>query len=325
MKILCGALAVFLALLAVPGTAHGAVPADEPAAPIRYAAVTDCSKDPLNAEWCGRWWYRATDGKRHPLREAGRWQGAVGVSGDGRRLAYVRAKDARLVIRDLDGRTRVSRARAWPSKEELDVTRVTMSYDGSLVAVDCCWAGATQHPARVYDADSGALLGKVPGFADALSFSGDGDQVLVRTDDGRLRVHELNGKRAVTDVPPRLVGENGATAALHADGRTVAVYITGRRPKIVLYDLESGRVTDTFPVPPSGQKMERDPVDGRLTEAGTKVRLDWTGDYALRMVRETGFKRVGVKVYSIDAGTGTVSLDRAYSITKTTEQAVSGM
>lgn len=40
---------------------------------------------------------------------------------------------------------------------------------------------------------------------------------------------------------------------------------------------------------------------------------------------ETGNKRMGVKIYSIDVGTGTVSLDRAYSITRTTEQALSGV
>ncbi|WP_031162640.1 WD40 repeat domain-containing protein [Streptosporangium roseum] len=331
MKILCGALAVLSALVAVPGTARAAAPAGEKSAPIQYAAASDCAKDPYNAEWCGPWWYRTTDGKRHPLNGVARWTEAVAVSGDGRRLAYIRAKDARLVIRDLDGRTRVSRAKAWPSTTELDVTRVTMSYDGSLVAVDCCWAGFTDHPARIYDAATGALLGKVSGVSvhdDALSFSGDGDQILVRTDDdrsGTLSVHDLNGERTASVVPPRLIGDNAATAALNADGRTVAVYITGRKPKIALYDLETGLVTATFPVPASGQKVERDPADDRIAEVDTDVRLDWTGDSTLRMVRKVGFKLVRVKVYGIDVATGSVRLDRAYAIAGTTEEAVSGL
>ncbi|TQS30185.1 WD40 repeat domain-containing protein [Microbispora sp. KK1-11] len=254
----------------------------------------------------------------------------VAVSGDGRRLAYIRAKDMRLVIRDLDGRTRVSRARAWPSRSEVDVTRVRMSYDGSLVAVDCCWAGFTKHPARVYDAATGALLRKVQGVSvheDALSFSADGDQILVSTDDDKsvtLHVHDLDGRRTATIVPPRLIGGNAATAALHADGHTVAVYDTGRKPKIALYDLESGMVTATFSVPVSGQKVERDPVNNRIVEAYTDVRLDWTGDATMRMVRKTGFKRVQVQVYDIDVAAGSVRLRRAYAITKTADEAVSG-
>lgn len=331
MKILCGALAVFSALMAVPVTARAVVPTGGISAPIRYAAASDCDKDPRNAAWCGPWWYRTTDGKRHPLSGAGRWSDAVAVSGDGRRLAYIRAKDARLVVRDLDGRTRVSQAKAWPSKSELDVTRVTMSHDGSLVAVDCCWAGFTDHPARVYDAATGALLGKVPGVSvhdDALSFSGDGDQILVRTDDdksGRLSVHDLNGKRTTSVVPPRLIGDNAATAALNADGRTVAVYVTGRKPKIALYNLESGLVTATFSVPTSGQKVERDPAEDRIAEVDTDVRLDWTGDSTLRMVRKVGFKLVRVQVYGIDVATESVLLERAYAIAGTTEEAVSGL
>lgn len=331
MKILCGALAVLSALVTVPGTARAAVPAGAASAPIRYAAASDCDKGRLDAAWCGPWWYRTTDGRRHPLKEAGRWEDAVAVSGDGRRLAYIRAKDARLVVRDLDGRTRVSKARAWPSKSELELTRVTMSYDGSLVAVDCCWSGYTDHPARVYDAATAALLAKVPGMSvhdDALSFSGDGDQILVRTDDGRagrLSVHDLKGRRTASVVPPRLVGVNAATAALHADGRTVAVYIAGRKPRIALYDLATGLVTATFPVPASGQKVERVPAEDRVTEADTDVRLDWTGDSTLRMVRKVGFKRVRVKVYAIDAGTGSVVLERSYAIAGTTSEALSGL
>ncbi|SDI88729.1 hypothetical protein SAMN05421869_107363 [Nonomuraea jiangxiensis] len=331
MKILCGALAVFSALMAAPGTARAVVPAGEVSAPIRYAAASDCDKDPRNAAWCGPWWFRTTDGKRHSLSGVGRWSDAVDVSGDGRRLAYIRAKDARLVVRDLDGRTRVSQAKAWPSKSELDLTRVTMSYDGSLVAVDCCWSGFAGHPARVYDAATGALLGKVPGVSvheDALSFSGDGDQILVRTDDdksGRLSVHDLKGKRTASVVPPRLIGDNAATAALNADGRTVAVYVTGRKPKIALYDLESGLVTATFSVPASGQKVERDLAEDRIMEVDTDVRLDWTGDSTLRMVRKVGFKVVRVKVYGIDVATESVLLERAYAIAGTTEEAVSGM
>lgn len=330
MKILCGALAVFSALVSVAGPARAGVPAGETSAPIRYVAVSDCDKDPRNAAWCGPWWYRTTDGRRHLLKGVGRWSDAVAVSGDGRRLAYVRGKDARLVVRDLDGRTRVSRAKAWPSKSELDVTRVTMSYDGSLVAVDCCWAGFTDRPARVYDAATGALLAEVPGVSvreDALSFSGDGDQILVRTDDdksGRLTVHDLNGDRTASVVPPRLIGDNAATAALNADGRTVAVYVTGHRSRIALYDLESGLVTATFAVPASGQKVERDPVENRIAEVDTDVRLDWTGDSTLRMVRKAGFKLVRVQVYGIDVATGSVLLERAYGIAGTTEEAVSG-
>ncbi|MEV5895954.1 WD40 repeat domain-containing protein [Nonomuraea fuscirosea] len=316
--------------MAVPGSARAAVSAGGQAAPIRYAAVSDCAKDPRNAEWCGPWWYRTTDGKRHRLSGVGRWAGAVAVSGDGRRLAYIRAKDARLVIRDLDGRTRVSRAEAWPSKLELDVTRVTLSYDGSRVAVDCCAAGHTEHPARVYDGGTGALLGKVPGvfaYEDALSFSGDSDQVLVRTDDeksGKLSVHDPNGERTTTVVPPRLIGDNAATAALNADGHTVAVYVIGPKPQLALYDLDSELITATYPLPASGQKVTRDPVENTLTEAGTAVELVWTGDATLRMVRKIGFKRMRVQVYGIDVATGSVRPERAYTITATTEEAVSG-
>ncbi|MCK2213382.1 hypothetical protein MF672_006180 [Actinomadura sp. ATCC 31491] len=331
MKILCGALAVLSTLITASGAARAAVPAEGTSAPIRYAAASDCDKDPRNAAWCGSWWYRTTDGRRHPLSGAGRWSDAVAVSGDGRRLAYVRAKDTRLVIRDLDGRTRVSRAKAWPSRSELDVTRVTMSYDGSLVAVTCCWAGFTDHRARVYDATTGALLAKVPGVSvhdDALSFSGDGDQLLVRTyhdKPGKLSVHDLTGKRITSVVPPRLIGDNASAAALHADGRTVAVYVTGRKPAIALYDLETRRVTATFPVPASGQKVERDPADGRIAEVYTDVRLDWTGESTLRMVRKTGFKLVRVKVYDIDVATEAVVLKRGYSVAGTVAEAISGL
>ncbi|NUW43273.1 WD40 repeat domain-containing protein [Nonomuraea rhodomycinica] len=332
MKIFSGALVVLSALVAVavPGAARAAVPAAEPVAPIQYAAVSDCAEDPHDAAQCGPWWYRTTDGRRHRLDGVAGTTQPVAVSGDGRRLAYIRAKDARLVIRDLDGRTRASRAKAWPSKSELDVTRVRMSYDGSLVAVDCCWAGYTEHPARVYDAATGALLGKVPGVSvheDALSFSGDGDQILVSTDkdkSGTLSVHDLKGRRTAAVVPPPLIGDNAATAALNADGRTVAVYVTGRKPRIALYDLQAGLVTATYPVPASGQKIERDPAEDRIVEADTEVRLDWTGDSALRMVRKVGFKPVRVQVYGIEIPSGSARPQRAYAIARTAGEAVSG-
>jgi hypothetical protein len=331
MKILCGALVVLSALVAAPGAVHAAVPAGATPAPIRYAAITDCDKSSPDAELCGPWWYRTTDGKRHPLKGVASAAEPVAVSGDGRRLAYVRAKDTRLVIRDLDGRTRVSRAKAWPSKDELMVVRVTMSYDGSLVAVNCCWAGNTDRPARVYAAATGALLSKVPGVSvndDALSFSGDGDQILVSTEDGEsstLSVHDLNGRRTARVVPPRLIRDNAATAALNADGHTVAVYVTGRDPGIALYDLKTEQVTATFSVPRSGQKVERDPATDRMEEADTDVRLDWTGDSTLQMVRKTGFKLVRVQVYGLDvAGGGSLRRQRSYAITGTAEEAVSG-
>ncbi|WP_327089180.1 hypothetical protein OIE66_00725 [Nonomuraea sp. NBC_01738] len=319
MKILSGALAALSTLTILP-----AAPAV-----ISYAAISDCAKDSLTEEYCGSWWYRTTDGKRHPLKGVASAAEPVAASGDGRRLAYLRAKDTRLVIRDLDGRTRTSKSKAWPSNEELDVTRVTMSHDGSLVAVNCCWAGNTQHRARVYNAATGALLVELPGVSvndDSITFSGDSDQALVMTEDLNsitASVYDLDGARTLAAKLPKAIAATATAAALHADGHTIAFYLSGRAPKIALYDLRSGLVTTTFPAPPSGQPIEDHPLI-RKVEIDTEVRLDWTGDTTVRMLRELGPKTLRVQVYGIDVTAGTVKAQRAYAITATAEEAVSG-
>ncbi|GAA1694243.1 hypothetical protein GCM10009733_107570 [Nonomuraea maheshkhaliensis] len=104
----------------------------------------------------------------------------------------------------------------------------------------------------------------------------------------------------------------------------MAVYVIGPTPKIALYDLESELITATYPLPASGRKVRRDSTENKLTEADTAVELVWTGDATLRMVRKIGFKRVRVQVYGIDVATGSVRPERAYAITGTTEEALSG-
>ncbi|WP_157248096.1 YncE family protein [Nonomuraea typhae] len=300
--------AVLAAVLCLLPAAAPAVAEVRPAkAAIRYAVVQVCKE-------------KACGGLRLVLRGGGTVrvpdrplvEGWVPIALSAGAVAYFRAKDRRLVIHRLDGRrvvTRVVKGRPGPGA---DITRLLLSADGTRLSYTSM---AGDGPVTVYDARSGARLGRLPDDMDAhlVGFSPDGDQVLMTGQENvrELLVYDVRGRRVVRDVPPQVVGFNlpqafnsvdqSEAAALSADGRTVAVYVPGRRPRVALYDLESRKVSREVPLakgfaPTAAAWTEPGAVTFRVDE-GKVTRL-------LRVDLETGQSTVAD---SYPNGTGGLS------------------
>lgn len=233
------ALAV-TASLALPGAFTGAASAAAARTPshvhaARYVSLDDCG-DP-----CGQWTVSMRDGsalrlpdaRTHPLSKHGKPvkdRGApIGVSGDGTRVAYVRARDGRVVVRDLRGGLFTMPADTGPARR---VSDLRLSLDGASLAVVMADA-----PDRVYDVASARLVGTLPRGHHFVGFSGDGGEVLA----AKGERHLYSFTRAGALLAHSAVPEDGPYA-LNADGRTVA-FMKGhdKQRRVVLWDLATGK------------------------------------------------------------------------------------
>lgn len=291
-KPLIAALALATILLPAPAQAASREHA------IRYVSLDTCDGHP-----CGPWRFtlgdgstwRLPDARVHPLSEHGhpdkRAPAPIGVSGDGRRVAYLRDSDGRLVVRDIGGALYL-----MPRRDLPEGTDLRLSLDGAHLAT------GDERGVRLYDVDSGTHLATLPKGEEFLGFSGDGDEVLTRSGEHTLHSRTLSGRLLATSKV-----KSYGPFALNPDGVTVA-WLTGDtgKQRAVLWDLSSDRPNvRTWVWIPDYHGMVQ------LVEM-----LDWTANKQLTLhVRDDAMGTpAGMHVLQLDLGTSRFTVRDRYTV-----------
>jgi hypothetical protein len=306
---------VSLAALAMVALATPAVHAEghDHHGQIRYAWLKECTKKDESTYPCGKWQLALHGGGKvtlgdariFPLDSRGKVDdgGAaqVAVSGDGSHVAYFRQSDGRLAVEEVGGAVRRLPASVVPKGLGMLDVAFHLSQDGSRLAV---WFAGPARPVRIYDTASGALLAGIAGQETFEGFSGDAGEVLFsrQTDENgyRFDVYDTAGNELLRADPPQIVSGN-SPRGLAADGRTVAVFVEGKRPAITLHDLESGQTTGSVPIRIGGRSQ---------VEA-----VDWTGVNQVTVhTVEPLAKERRVRILEVDVATGVTKVRDHYTI-----------
>ncbi|MFI7700114.1 YncE family protein [Nonomuraea sp. NPDC049480] len=219
---------------------------------VRTAHLPNCGGDSYRACKGSPWYLYLRDGRwmtfpdatRHPVEANGKRVDdrppPFAVSGDGSTIAYVRARDNRVV------------ARRWPGGKPVVMTVGTkgvgtnhtdlrLAPDGRRLLVSFADA-EKKRPGLVIDTATGKPLRTIPAAERPQSFSADGDEVLslkVHSDDTiEMLAYPVEDGEPVTDTPYPAVVSEWANLALAADGHTVLVH-TSPKDKIRAYDLSA--------------------------------------------------------------------------------------
>ncbi|SEL71677.1 hypothetical protein [Nonomuraea pusilla] len=263
----CAAAVLALALSAAPAAAAQPpltvqAPWLPKGATVREAYLPNCGADYFMPCKGAPWHLLLRDGRWVPFRDAARYAtradgsradevedspAPFAVSADGRAVAYVRARDGRVVVRKAPGgKPRV--LAAYGKGVGTRNVALTLSADGARLLV-VFEGGTGKRPSLVVDVATGERAAEVPAGNVPLGFSADGDEVLAtraeRDNTVKVVAHALDGS-SVSATPPQQVVARGTALALAADGHTVlALSLTaeglpsGLRP----YDLEAGAWT----------------------------------------------------------------------------------
>ncbi|NUW38342.1 hypothetical protein HTZ77_44140 [Nonomuraea sp. SMC257] len=321
------ASAALLAAAIIGGTTLAPLPAHasraatgSPAA--RAAWIPTCDSKAGDNSACGPWRLLMADGRTLAVRDAavnrtdakGRSlpdEGRFAISGDGRVIAYERARDHRVVVRGAAGGTVTELPRSLvPKGIGTDDLTLTLSPAGDRLLVSYTDDPA-RRPTKVVTIATGKVT-ELPAAEEPVGFSGDGDEVLARRFPGdnttALVAHRLGDGGSTGRTPPQVVA-NATTLALAADGRTVAVLIGGdadlkRPPRLRIYDLDSGELHDTVKL---ALKPSASPYLARWTADGRLVLTTTTDDDERPAV---------VRVLTADPGTGEVRQNDTYTIGK---------
>ncbi|GGO80447.1 hypothetical protein [Nonomuraea cavernae] len=304
---------------ATPATAA----AQEGPAVARAAWIKSCHdrKKDVDAP-CGHWRLITRDGgglalpdaaatRRHATGAVVHEPGRLAISGDGRVVAYERARDHRLVVRRVaGGPVKELPASLVPKGIGTDDLLLYVSPSGDKVLVEYL-DDAERQPTRVVTVATGRTV-ELPARDSVQGFSADGDEVLAtrgaRDNTTALVAHRLGGA-SIRRTPPQVVA-NAAATALAADGRTVAVFVSGdadrgKPPRLRLYDLETGELSagvDLALKPDATPYVARWTVDGRLVAT---------------VVSQEDGEPERVRVLTVDTETGDVTRTDHYSISKT--------
>jgi hypothetical protein len=306
---------VSLAALAMVAFATPAVHAEghDHRGHARYAWLKECTKKDESTYPCGKWQLALHGGGKvtlgdariFPLDSRGKVDdgGAaqVAVSGDGSHVAYFRQSDGRLAVEEVGGAVRRLPASVVPKGLGMLDVAFHLSQDGSRLAV---WFGRGDHPVQIYDTASATLLSEMAEEEAFEGFSGDAGEVLFSRYIGengyRFDVYDTAGNELLRADPPQIVSGN-PPRGLAADGRTVAVFVEGKRPAITLHDLESGQTTGSVPVRIGGRSQ---------VEA-----VDWTGVNQVTVhTVEPLAKERRVRILEVDVATGVTKVRDHYTI-----------
>lgn len=307
------------AVLGGLGIAPSAAAQAAPAA-VRAAWVATCTEKKSDTTYpCGHWRLLRRDGGTITLRDASPYKvdgkgekiydaGSLSISADGRSVLYERTKDHRLVVRKaLGGPATVLPKSLTPHGTEN--TTVYLSPAGDRVLVDY---SDDSHPRAsvLYTVATGKSV-KLPDGDTPLGFSADGDEFLTSRSMGdntsALVVSKASGG-SIKRIPPQVVA-NAGTMALAADGKTVAVFVSGnedrhRAPRLRLYDVATGELT-------AGSDLA-------LAPGSTPSHADWRSDGKLTAVVSTGEdgKAAVVRVLTVDPESGAFTQADKYSVSK---------
>jgi hypothetical protein len=279
---------------------------------VRYASLKKCAKKKDKVP-CGPWQLYLHSGKKEDLKDARVFPldahgkinkdvpAPMAVSGDGQYIAYVRARDDRLVVRERTGKVHVMPADALPKGTSMAHLTLDLSLTGNALAVE----HIDQKFIRVFDVAGGEMSGTIPAGRAFGGFSGDEDEVLTTmgTDDNTTEVitYDLQGNEVKRREPPQIVADQ-SPGALNADGRSIAFYSRGTHT-LKVYDLDSDTVTGSTRV--------------RFPGGETPSMIDWTGIHQVTVhipYSGDGDKPVVMRIFQVDPETGSVKLRDSYSI-----------
>lgn len=312
------AAAVIGGVVAVP--AHAQTSAD---AAARAVWIKSChnKKQQLNVP-CGHWQLIMRDGSKKTVPDAAAAsvsadgsktdeEASFAISGDGTWIVYERAKDHRLVARKAAGGAVTELPKSLVPKG-LGTGGVTVYLTGSGDKVLVNYEDvAEREPGKVVTVATGAIV-KLPPKDAMQGFSADGDEVLAlryrKDNTTQVVAHRLDGS-SIKQTPPQVV-VNAPVRALAADGRTLAVFVSGnadkkKAPRLRVYDLETGALSPG--------------VDLALKPTETPYLAEWTGDDRLTVKVSSGGDGAPtvLRVLTVDVASGAIAkLDR-YSISKT--------
>ncbi|SNS82894.1 hypothetical protein SAMN05216276_101757 [Streptosporangium subroseum] len=243
-------------------------------ASVRAAYLPSCpdKKIPDISGPCGHWRLLLRDGRYLTVGDAatsvtddnGReidYLSKFDVSADGRVVAYWRARDHRLVVRRVGGPATVLPAGLRPKGFGTLSLQIELSPTGDKLLIDYA-DRPNRLPTKVVTVATGKVT-ELPAAADALEFSGDGDEVLAtRWETDRittLYAYPLDGSAPVGGTLPRVVAD-AYTEALAPDGKTLA-WVTRGDPeeklpsRVRLYDLDSGDSSPAVDLPLRGNEV----------------------------------------------------------------------
>ncbi|MFD1543382.1 hypothetical protein [Nonomuraea guangzhouensis] len=313
------ATAVIGGLGIIPTTAHAQAGSSE----ARAAWIKSCDDKKNEAGYaCGHWQLVMRDGRKIAVKDAaangvdgkGRkveYAGLFAISGDGHVIAYERARDHRIVVRGTTGGpVKVLAASLVPKRYGTDSASLYLSPKGDRLLID----HTDDHervPGKVVTIATGKVV-QVPAMGEVRGFSADGDEVLTKDynsdNTSTLIAYRADGG-SVKRTPPQVVA-NAALTTLAADGKTVAVIVSGdedakKAPRLRIYDLETGDLS-------AG-------VDLALKPGQTPYLARWSGDGQLTVFLQSGEygTTAVVRVLTADVRTGAVTRTDRYSISKT--------
>ncbi|MCA2228345.1 hypothetical protein [Nonomuraea aurantiaca] len=290
---------------------------------VQAAWIKSCTdKKTDSTRPCGPWRLITRDGGKITVKDAaangvdGKGKkaeelGVFAISADGRVIAYERARDHRIVVRQATGGpVKVLAASLVPKRLGTSPLTLSLSPKGDRLLVDS-FEDAQRVPGKLVTIATGKIV-QLPAEDTARSFSADGDEVLGRRDEGdnttTLVAYRADGT-SVKRTPPQVV-VNAAVTALAADGKTLAVIAGGNEdtkkpPRLRIYDLETGDLS-------SG-------VDLVLKPGQTPYLTQWTADGRLTALVQSGDdgSTAVVREFTVDKETGAVTRADTYTISKT--------
>ncbi|GAA0438080.1 hypothetical protein Acor_76590 [Acrocarpospora corrugata] len=248
----------------------------------RYATLKSCPKEDYRVP-CGSWTLTLRGGKQVALTDALIFPaGANGkvvedmalpvrVSADGRRVAYFRKADRRLVVRDVVAKkviTLPAEAARVPKGLHIIDVGTFLSKDGTVLVVDYL-DDTVQRPSLIVEVDTGEVH-TIKGTATVETVSPGGDYVLTTryTDENTFEYtsYDKEGNEVNSQIVPQVVTNNGPVA-LADDGSTVAVVVSSNAgaKSLRTYDLASDtvgpKVTIAIPKQEGAQRLLWDTSD----------------------------------------------------------------
>lgn len=298
-KILSTAAAIAATLALTPAPAQASAQWSH----IRYVSLNRCDSGA-----CGPWRISTIHGNHlslpdaqiHPLSKRGNpikdLLAPIGVNGNGTRVAYLRASDSRLVVRDTGGALYVMPQSAFPKGVSQRYSDLKLSLDGAKLAVSLMNGSV-----KLYDVAAGRHLSTLPKGAAFRGFSGDGGEILAEEGDA-LVSYTVGGRELA-----RSTVKTAGTVALNADGVTIA-WLTQEKGKghAVLWDLVSDKanVSTWVWVPDYGGMIQQ-------TEM-----LDWTANkqLTLHVVEDAMHSPRKMRVLQLDLATSRFTVRDRYTI-----------
>ncbi|MFI6741373.1 YncE family protein [Nonomuraea sp. NPDC050451] len=192
-----------------------------------YAYLCDNAKDEGPHEECAHWFVVTSGGRTWRLTDAVE-RGYVDLTADGRYLAYQRAGDHRLVVRDLVGGTVRAVQEVVPGVDgDRLAYRPTLLAKGRWLYVDhvAGWAGVDEPPGFVVDVATGRTVWRLPGDSWLVGLDDDGSRLMVE-DDKSFSV--MNAAGTTTRPLPARLRTIEATGALTPDGTGQAAQVVSR-------------------------------------------------------------------------------------------------